>query len=134
MPCSLAPSSSAAWRNVAESDDSSSAPSWARARSLFSPFFAYPWPWAVAALLLGAALCVMVLDGLGNIPFLRAVRPLERPQMTTVFRTYIDLSDLLPAALYSLLLSFFDIRVVFLTAGLWMLVSAWVARHLPRSM
>jgi predicted MFS family arabinose efflux permease len=97
-------------------------------------FFAYPWPWAVAGLLLGAALCVMVLDGLGNIPFLRAVRPLERPQMATVFRTYIDLSDLLPAALYSVLLSFFDIRVVFLSAGLWMLASAALARHLPRSM
>jgi hypothetical protein len=76
----------------------------------------------------------MVLDGLGNIPFLRAVKPFERPQMATVFRTYIDLSDLLPAALYSVLLSFFDIRVVFLAAGLWMLVAAAVARHLPRSM
>ena len=43
--------------------------------------------------------------------------------MATVFRTYIDLSDLLPAALYSVLLSFFDIRVVFLSAGLWMLAS-----------
>ena len=94
----------------------------------------YPWPWAAAGLLLAGALCVMVLDGLGNIPFLRAVRPFERPQMATVFRTYIDLSDLLPAALYSLLLTFFDIRAVFFAAGLWMLVSAAVARHLPRSM
>ena len=95
---------------------------------------AYPWPWIVAGLLLGGALNVMMLDGLGNIPFLRAVRPFERPQMATVFRTYIDLSDLLPAALYSLLLTFFDIRAVFFAAGLWMLVSAAVARHLPRSM
>src|SRR5205823_3695920 len=51
---------------------------------------AYSWPWVVATLLLAGALCCMVLDGLGNIPFLRAVRSLERPQMTTVFRTYID--------------------------------------------
>jgi MFS family permease len=95
---------------------------------------AYPWPWVTAGLLLAGALCVMVLDGLGNIPFLRAVRPFERPQMATVFRTYIDFSDLLPAALYTLLLSFFDIRIVFFAAGLWMLVAAAVARHLPRSM
>ena len=95
---------------------------------------AYPWPWVAAGLLLAGALNVMVLDGLGNIPFLRAVKPFERPQMATVFRTYIDLSDLLPAALYSVLLSFFDIRVVFLAAGLWMLVAAAVSRHLPRSM
>src|SRR5262249_47417978 len=59
--------------------------------------FAYRWPWVVGGLLLASALNVMVLDGLGNIPFLRAVRAWERPQMTTVFRTYIDLSDLLPA-------------------------------------
>jgi predicted MFS family arabinose efflux permease len=94
----------------------------------------YRWPWIVAGLLLAGALNVMVLDGLGNIPFLRAVRPWERPQMTTVFRTYIDLSDLLPAALYSVLLSFFDIRAVFCAAGLWMLASAAIARYLPRSM
>ena len=93
---------------------------------------AYDWPWVVAGLLLAGALNVMVLDGLGNIPFLRAVRPLERPQMATVFRTYIDAADLLPAALYSALLSFFDIRAVFVACGLWMFVSAWVARHLPR--
>ena len=85
-------------------------------------------------MLLGGALNVMMLDGLGNIPFLRAVRPFERPQMATVFRTYIDLSDLLPAALYSVLLSFFDIRAVFFAAGLWMLIAAGISRHLPRSM
>jgi predicted MFS family arabinose efflux permease len=96
--------------------------------------FAYPWPWVAAGLLLAGALCVMVLDGLGNIPFLRAVHSLERPQMATVFRTYIDLSDLLPAALYSVLLSFFDIRAVFFACGLWMLVAALVARYLPRRM
>ena len=96
--------------------------------------FAYSWPWVVAALLLAGALCCMVLDGLGNIPFLRAVRSLERPQMTTVFRTYIDLSDLLPAALYSVLLSFFDIRAVFFACGSWMLVAALVSRYLPRRM
>jgi len=96
--------------------------------------FAYDWPWVVAGLLLLGALNVMVLDGLGNIPFLRAVRPLERPQMATVFRTYIDLSSLLPAALYSVLLSFFDIRAVFFACGAWMLVAAFVARYLPRRM
>jgi hypothetical protein len=96
--------------------------------------FAYDWPWVVAGLLLLGALNVMVLDGLGNIPFLRAVRPLERPQMATVFRTYIDLSSLLPAALYSVLLSFFDIRAVFFACGAWMLIAAFVARYLPRRM
>jgi predicted MFS family arabinose efflux permease len=96
--------------------------------------FTYDYPWVTATLLLFGALNVMMLDGLGNIPFLRAVRSLERPQMATVFRTYIDLSDLLPSALYSVLLSFFDIRAVFFACGLWMLIASIVSRHLPRSM
>lgn len=92
----------------------------------------YDYPYLVCvAILLGALPCVM-LDTVGNIPFMRAVRPLERPQMTTVFRTYIDLSDLLPGAVYSVLLSFFDIRAVFFACGLYMFVAAAVARFLPK--
>lgn len=94
----------------------------------------YGRPWlAAAALLAGSAFCC-VLDAFGNIPYMRAVRPLERPQMTTVFRTYIDLSDLLPQAFYALLLSFFDIRAVFFASGLFMLVEAAVALGIPRKM
>ncbi|MGH6933447.1 MAG: hypothetical protein ACREEE_13555, partial [Dongiaceae bacterium] len=62
------------------------------------------------------------------------VHPYERPQMTAVYRTYIDLSDLLPAALFAFLLSYFDIRAVFLASGLFAFVVALVARHLPRRM
>ncbi|MFZ5790550.1 MAG: MFS transporter [Pseudomonadota bacterium] len=94
----------------------------------------YDQPWlAAAALLAGSAFCC-VLDSFGNIPYMRAVRPLERPQMTTVFRTYIDLSDLLPQAFYSLLLSFFDVRAVFFACGLFMLVEAAVALNIPKKM
>ncbi|MGH6933659.1 MAG: MFS transporter, partial [Dongiaceae bacterium] len=74
----------------------------------------YETPMAVTACLLLAAVGAMVLDALGGIPFLRSVHPYERPQMTAVYRTYIDLSDLLPAALFAFLLSYFDIRAVFL--------------------
>jgi MFS family permease len=92
----------------------------------------YDHPYLVClAILLGAVPCVM-LDTVGNIPFMRAVRPLERPQMTTVFRTYIDLSDLLPGVVYSVLLTFFDIRAVFFACGLYMFVAALVARYLPK--
>lgn len=91
-------------------------------------------PLAVAFCLLAAAVAAVVLDALGNIPFMRSVHPYERPQMTTVFRTYIDLSELLPAGVFALLLSLFDLSAVFLASGLWMLVVAAVARHLPRRM
>ncbi|QEX20771.1 MFS transporter [Hypericibacter adhaerens] len=96
--------------------------------------FMHGWPWiAAGTLLAGSAFCCL-LDAFGNIPYMRAVRPLERPQMTTVFRTYIDLSDLMPQAFYSVLLSFFDIRAVFIACGLFMFVAAAVALKIPKRM
>jgi MFS family permease len=93
------------------------------------------WPLAVGLCLLGGAFCCVILDALGNIPFIRAVRPLERPQMATVFRSYADLSSLMPAAVFSLLLLIFDnIGAVFIASGLFALAVGWVARHLPRRM
>lgn len=92
-------------------------------------------PLAVGLCLLAGAVCAVILDALGNIPFIRAVRPLERPQMATVFRSYADLSSLMPAAVFSLLLlAFDDIAVVFAASGLFALAVGWLARHLPRGM
>ncbi|MBL8708583.1 MAG: hypothetical protein JNL25_05285 [Rhodospirillaceae bacterium] len=93
---------------------------------------AFESPLMVAVLLLIAAFFVVMLDALGNIPFLRAVRPLERPQMTSVYRTYIDLGSLLPFAVFTALLHFFDQRAVYICYGLLMLVVGVAARHLPR--
>jgi predicted MFS family arabinose efflux permease len=92
------------------------------------------WSLAVAALLLLGAVWASGLDAVGNIPFLRAVRARERAEMTTVFRTYIDLSELLPSAVFAVLLSFFGLESVFATTGLVMLAIAVVARHLPRAL
>jgi len=89
-------------------------------------------PLATAALLLAGAFGCSALDAVGNIPFLRSVRAHERAPMTTVFRTYLDMSDLLPPMLFALLLSFFGLASVFLTAGLWMLAIGLTARLLPR--
>jgi hypothetical protein len=54
--------------------------------------------------------------------------------MTSVYRTYIDLSEVMPSAVFSLLLSHFDLRGVFIASGLFALVMAAVARQLPRRM
>ena len=51
-----------------------------------------------AGVLLVAALLTASIDGAGNIPFLRAVHPTERAEMTTVFATYRDAGQLLPPA------------------------------------
>jgi MFS family permease len=94
----------------------------------------YDHPWLVATCLAAGAIGAVALDGLANIPFMRAVHPYERPQMTTVFRTYIDFSDLLSAGLYSVLLGYFDLRAVFCATGLGLIAVAFVARLLPRRM
>ncbi len=94
----------------------------------------YDYPLAVALCLLGGAAATSALDAVGNIPFMRSVRAYERPQMTTVFRTYIDFSDLLPAGLFALLLTFFDFRAVFIASALGMFAVGLIARYLPKRM
>jgi len=94
--------------------------------------FALP-PVVVGCLLAGALGCA-ALDALGNIPFIRSVHPHERPQMTTVFRTYVDVSDLATPALFALLLSFADLEATFVAFGLAMMSFALWPRFLPRRM
>ena len=89
-------------------------------------------PVLVGALLLVGALSCVALDALGNIPFLRSVRVHERAQMTSVFRTYIDVSELVVPALFALLLSFFELQSVFIALGAAMLLFAYLSGYLPR--
>jgi MFS family permease len=91
-------------------------------------------PLAAAAFMIAAALAAAGLDGIGNIPFLRLVRPAERPQMTAVFRTYIEVADLANSGVYALLLTFFPLPVVFFASAAVSLATAGVARYLPRGL
>ncbi|MEQ9123748.1 MAG: MFS transporter, partial [Alphaproteobacteria bacterium] len=93
-----------------------------------------PDPAVAAAMFVVAAMGSTALDALGNIPFLRAVHHYERSEMTSVFRTYIEASQLLPSAVYALVLVFLPLPAVFVVLGLVLLVSAWYARYLPRRM
>ena len=66
---------------------------------------------------------------------MRAVRAYERPQMTAVYRTYLDLSELLPPLAYSVVLAFFALGAVFVTLALFCAVCGAVTfRYLPKSM
>jgi hypothetical protein len=75
------------------------------------------------------------LDGVGGIPFLRAVRSRERAEMAGVYRTFIDMSDLLPTLVFSIVLLVFPIGAVFVVLGLWLAVVAALSwKYLPRSL
>ena len=55
--------------------------------------------------------------------------------MTAVYRTNLDLSDLLPALVYSVILGFAGLGAVFAALGLFCAFCAYISwRHLPRSM
>jgi hypothetical protein len=92
-------------------------------------------PLMAGAVLVGASFFVAMLDGLGPVPFLRAVRAHERAEMTTVYRTYLDASELLPQIAYFFLFMLGGFTAAF--AGLACLmgvIGLLVLRHLPRGM
>ena len=92
-------------------------------------------PWIAALFLLTGVNFAVALDAVGGAPFLRAVHAYERPQMTAVYRTNLDLSDLLPALIYSIILGFAGLGAVFAALGAFCAFCAYVSwRHLPRSM
>lgn len=89
-------------------------------------------PWVSATFLLAAALAATGLDAVGPVVFYRAVRARERAGMTAVYRTYLDASDLLPPLVYGVLLTWFDLPVIYLALMLLMLAIAWTCwRHIP---
>ncbi len=92
-------------------------------------------PVAAGCAMVCAAFFVAVLDGLGPIPFLRAVHAHERPAMSTVYRTYLDASEMLPPLAYAILLALFGFPAVFAAlAALLAAVGLLTLRHLPRGM
>jgi MFS family permease len=92
-------------------------------------------PILAGAFLLVGAIANSALDGVGGIPYLRSVRAHERPQMTGVYRSYVDFSDLLPAFIFSFVLLYFPLGTVFYILGALMAVVGFVAwRYLPRTM
>jgi len=92
-------------------------------------------PLLAAGFLLLCTFFAIALDALGSSAFLRAVRFHERARMTAVYRTYLDLSDLLPPLVYSIVLSFFGIGATFVTLGVFTVICGLIVwRYLPRSM
>jgi len=90
--------------------------------------------WLSIAFLLAGCLAASAIDGAGNVPFLRAVRPRERPEMTTVFSSYRDVAKLTMPGLFALVLNHFALPAVFVTSGVIMLVMAVYSRRIPRSL
>jgi MFS family permease len=82
--------------------------------------------WVVASL--GAA----ALDVVGNIPFMRMVKPRERTEMTMIFSTWREASNLLTPLLVMLVLLVAPIEVFYLLLALLLVLASVAASFLPR--
>jgi len=71
------------------------------------------------------------LDLLCNIPFMRMVKPRERTEMTVVFSTWREMSELLTQMLIIVVLFFWPFHVFYFVLASMMLVAAYGARTLP---
>lgn len=103
--------------------------------SILAGFSGTAFPLLAAAFLLAGAIAGAALDGVGGIPFLRAVKARQRAEMAGVYRTFIDMSDLLPTLVFSVVLLFLPLGGVFVVLGLWLAVVAclcWL--YLPKSL
>ncbi|MBU0582316.1 MAG: MFS transporter [Alphaproteobacteria bacterium] len=92
-------------------------------------------PLVAGFFLLCCACFAIALDALGSTAFMRAVRSYERPQMSAVYRTYLDFSELLPPLAYSIVLAFFGLGGVFVSLGVFAAICGFLTwRYLPKSM
>lgn len=92
--------------------------------------------WAIATMFFiwaGAFLATMV-DGAGNVPFLRAVHPHERADMTSVYTTYRHGTSLFTPGLFAAVLAFLPLNFVFVSGGLAVMGMAWLAGFLPKKL
>ncbi|HPY40147.1 MAG TPA: MFS transporter, partial [Thiolinea sp.] len=72
-----------------------------------------------------------MIDVLGNIPFMRTVKPYERTEMTMVFSTWREMSELLTPLIISLVLLLLPFSTVYYIFGGFLLIVAIYARELP---
>ncbi|KMK68516.1 MFS transporter [Puniceibacterium sp. IMCC21224] len=65
-----------------------------------------PWPWAAVAMLYCGSVFLILLDVSAGLPFLMAVKPSERTEMSAVYASYRDVSGILtPGAAWLVLLA-----------------------------
>lgn len=85
------------------------------------------YPYVAAGFLLLSAVFVVLLDLVGNMTFLLAVKPGERSDMTSVYATYRDVAEISAPGVFSIVLRSFDLAAVYLVTSFVMLGMARLA-------
>lgn len=89
-------------------------------------------PTLAAVLVVMSAFAASMIDGAGNIPFLRAVHPHERSEMTSVFVTFRQTAQLVTPGVFAVVLSAFALPAVFVAGGVGAAGMAVLARYIPK--
>ncbi|MGE0750545.1 MAG: MFS transporter [Variibacter sp.] len=84
-------------------------------------------PYTGPFFLLGAAFFASMVDGVGNVLFLRATRPLERPRMAGIYMTYRDIAQFAPIVIFALVLSLFQFSTALLVLAAAFITAAWLS-------
>jgi len=91
----------------------------------FAAALASPLPWVTVAFCMAASVFLVLLDVVGGLPFLMAVKPSERTEMSAVYSSFRDVSGIMtPGAAYLVLLVA-PLPGIFAAAGLG-LGAAWI--------
>jgi MFS transporter, ACDE family, multidrug resistance protein len=91
------------------------------------------WPPAAIIGLLASSLFLVMLDAFGGLPFLLAVRPAERTEMSAVYASYRDVSGILTPGVAWFVLLIAPLAGVFVACAGGLLAAAAIAGRLhPR--
>lgn len=95
--------------------------------------FASNVPWLTVALLMAGSAFLVLLDICGGLPFLMAVKPSERTEMSAVYSSFRDVSGILTPGIAWLVLLAAPVSGVFAAAGVGLLAAWSIAGRLhPR--
>jgi hypothetical protein len=77
-----------------------------------------PLPWALVAASMAASVFLVFLDVVGSLPFLMAVKPSERAEMSAIFSSFRDVSGIVTPGIAWLVLLVAPLPGIFAAAGL----------------
>jgi predicted MFS family arabinose efflux permease len=92
------------------------------------------WPPALVVLMLAAAFFAILIDGAGNVPFLRAVHPYEREAMTSVYMTFRHAASLGTPGVFAVVLAVAPLPFVFATSAAVAFAMSGLSRFIPRKL
>ena len=88
-------------------------------------------PWATVAFCMAASTMLVLLDVVGGLPFLMAVKPSERTEMSAVYSSFRDVSGILTPGAAWLVLLVAPLPGIFVAASAGLFAAWMVAGRLP---